>query len=327
MKAVVYERYGPPDVLELRDVEKPEPGDDEVLIHVHAAEATKADCELRSFQFAVSWFLLPLRLALGVFKPRRKILGGYFSGEVVAVGTQAAGFVVGDEVYGSSGLRLGGYGEYVALPASATISRKPGNMSYVEAAAVPLGGLNALHFMRLANIQPGEKVLVNGAGASIGSHAVQIARSMGATVTAVDSAIKQHFLKCIGADECIDYAKEDFTARNERYDVVFDMVASSDYDACVRALRPGGRYLTANPRLMTMLRSTLTTRFSDKTVRFAFAAERKEELEDLTAMIEAGQIESIVDRVLSMYDAAEAHRLVETEQRRGAIVLQIAGSE
>ena len=323
MKAITYSTYGPPDVLQLSDVEKPVPKDDEFLIRVRAAEATKSDVEMRSFKFAVKWFWLPLRIAFGVRKPRRQILGGYFSGEVVSLGRDVTQFSMGDQVFGAAGLRLGAYGEFVALPASYTIIAKPDNMSFAEAAAVPLGGLNALHFMRLARIQAGDKVLINGAGGSIGAHAIQIAKSMGAEVTAVDSTIKEDMLSRIGADHFIDYTKESFTAKGRTYDVIFDMVAGSSYGACIKALNPNGRYLSANPRFSFMLRSVLTARFSNKTARFAFAQEAKAELHTLKKMIEDGKIRSIVDKVYPMDQAADAHSRVETEQRLGAVVIAI----
>ena len=323
MKAVTYAEYGPPDVLTVRDVDAPVPADDEVLIKVRAAEATKSDCEMRSFRFSVSWFWLPLRLALGVRKPRRQILGSYFAGEVAAVGKDVTRFVEGQHVFGATGLRLGAYGEYVAVPAGATIAAKPRRMSFEEAAAVPLGGLNALHFMRSAGIRAEERVLINGAGGSIGAHAVQIARSMGAEVTAVDSAVKKDLLLRVGADRFVDYTEEDFTRAGRRYDVIFDMVPGSDYTAIVKCLEPDGRYLCGNPRLSVMLRSMLTTRFTGKTVSFTFARETREELEALAEMIDAGDIAPIVDRVYPMEQAADAHRLVETEERRGAIVIAV----
>lgn len=323
MKAITYSEYGPPAVLHVSDVPKPQPKDDEILIRVRAAEATKADVEMRSFRFAVNWFWLPLRLALGVRRPRRQILGGYFSGEVDTVGRNATEFSKGDQVFGGSGLRFGAYGEYVALPASFTIRNKPTNMSFVEAAAVPLGGLNALHFMRLARITEGDTVLINGAGGSIGAHALQIAKSMGARVTVVDSAIKEVLLRRLGADDFIDYRKTDFTAMGQTYDVVFDMVAGSSYSAAINILNPNGTYLTGNPRLSVMLRCFLTTRFSDKTASFEFAKETREELDTLREMIEDGSIRPIVDQVYSMEQAAEAHSRVETEQRLGAIVIAI----
>ena len=323
MKAITYSNYGPPDVLQLTNVEKPVPEDDEVLIKVQAAEATKSDCEMRSFEYSVKWFWLPLRIALGVRKPRRQILGGYFSGEIESLGKDVTGFSAGDQVFGTAQLRLGAYGEYVALPANYCIVSKPGNMNFAEAAAVPLGGLNALHFMRLAGIQAGEKVLINGAGGSIGAHGVQIAKSMDAEVTAVDSTIKEEMLRRIGADHFIDYTKEDFAGSGQTYDVIFDMVPGSSYTACIKALKPNGRYLSGNPRISVMLRSVFTTRFTDKTARFAFARETKKELLILKEMIEAGKIGSIVDRVFPMEQAADAHRLVETEQRLGAVVIAI----
>jgi NADPH:quinone reductase-like Zn-dependent oxidoreductase len=323
MKAITYSNYGPPDVLQLKDVEKPVPKDDEVLIKVQAAEATKSDCEMRSFRYSVKWFWLPLRIALGVRKPRRQILGGYFAGEIESLGKDVTRFSAGDQVFGAAQLRLGAYGEYVALPASYTIVPKPSNMSFAEASAVPLGGLNALHFMRRARIQAGEKVLINGAGGSIGAHGVQIAKSMDAEVTAVDSTIKEEMLRRIGADHFIDYTKEDFAGSGQTYDVIFDMVPGSSYTACIKALKPNGRYLSGNPRISVMLRSVFTTRFTDKTARFAFAGETKTELLILKEMIEAGTIGSIVDRVFPMEQAADAHRRVDTEQRLGAVAIAI----
>jgi len=324
MKAITYTNYGSPDVLQLKEVEKPVAKDDEVLIRVQAAEATKADVEMRSFKFAVKWFWLPLRIAFGLRKPKRQILGGYFSGEVESLGKDVTQFSVGDEVFGAAALRLGAYGEYVALPASYAIVAKPTNMSFAEAAAVPLGGLNALHFMRLAEIQPGDTVLINGAGGSIGAHAVQIAKLMGAEVTVVDSTIKEAMLKRIGADHFIDYTQENFAVTGRSYDVIFDMVAGSSYSACIGILNPGGRYMSGNPRLSVMIRSIFTTRFTDKTARFAFAGETKADLLTLKGMIEDGRIESIVDRVYPMEKASDAHRRVETEQRIGAVVIAIA---
>ena len=323
MKAITYSRYGSPDVLQIEEMEKPAPKDDEILIRVRAAEATKADCEMRSFKFAVKWFWLPLRIAFGLRKPKRQILGGYFSGEVESIGTDVRDFSVGDQVFGAAQLRLGAYGEYVALPASYTIVAKPGNMSFEEAAAVPLGGLNALHFMRRAKIQAGEKVLINGAGGSIGAHGVQIAKSMGAEVTAVDTTIKEEFVRRIGADHFIDYTKTDFATSGRTYDVIFDMVPGSSYTACIKALNNNGRYLSGNPRLSVMFRSVVTTRFTSKTALFAFAGETKEELSALKEMIEEGKIRSIVDKVYSMEQAAVAHRRVEAEQRLGAVVIAI----
>jgi NADPH:quinone reductase-like Zn-dependent oxidoreductase len=227
-------------------------------------------------------------------------------------------------VFGAAGLKLGAYGEYVALPADSAIVSKPTNMSFSDAAAVPLGGLNALHFMRLARIQAGDKVLINGAGGSIGTHAIQIAKSMGAEVTAVDSTIKEDLLMRMGADHFIDYTKESFAAVGRTFDVIFDVVAVSSFTASIRALNPNGRYLTANPRLSVMFRSVFTRLSSGKTAKFAFAQESREGLLALKQMIESGKIKSIVDKVYPMEQAVHAHYRVETEQRLGAVVIAIS---
>lgn len=323
MKAIVYERYGPPGVLRVEERQAPSPRDSEVKIRVRAVEATKSDCELRAFHFPVKWFWLPMRLALGITRPKRQILGGYFAGEIEAIGAKVTTMAPGDEVFGCAGLRLGAYGQYVCLPETSALVPKPTNMSFEEAAAVPLGGLNALHFLRLAAVQRGERVLINGAGGSIGIFGLQIAKAMGAEVTAVDAAIKEGLLRRLGADHFIDYAEVDFTRAGKTYDVIFDMVVSSSYLGCLRALNPKGRYLTGNPRLSKMLASTFMPWFTGKPSRFAFAGERKEELFALKAMIEAGEIRAAIDQVLPMEGAAEAHGRVETERRLGSVVIAL----
>lgn len=323
MKAITYSHYGPPDVLHLSEVDKPRCRDDEVLIRVRAAEATKSDCEMRSFNYSVKWFWLPLRVALGIRRPRRSILGGYFSGEIESVGREVKQFNPGDQVFGSTGLRMGAYAEYVALPAHSTIVAKPSNMTHEEAAAVPLGGLNALHFLRRAELQAGEKILINGAGGSIGIYGVQIAKALGADVTAVDKSLKEEMLRRMGADHFLDYTQEDFANGGQQYDVIFDMVPGSSYSACIHALNPEGRYLSGNPRLSVMLRCLITTRFTHKTASFAFAGETREELLSLKEMVEEEKIGPAIDRVYSMDQAAEAHRRVESEQRVGALVISI----
>ena len=323
MRAVVYKKYGSADVLQVQTVKNPMPKDDELLIKVHAVEVTKTDCEMRGFNFQVKWFWLPLRIALGLLKPRKQILGGYFAGEVESVGKDVSKFKRRDQIFGAARLRLGAYGEYVCLPENYTLVPKPDNMSFEEAAAVPLGGLNALHFMRVAAVMEGDKVLVNGAGGSIGTFVVQIAKTMGAEVTAVDSGIKEEILRRIGADHFFDYTKEDFTKSGQTYDVIFSTVAKSDYAACTHMLNPKGRYLIGNPRFSDMLRSILTSTFTDKKVFFRFAREEAEELLALKEMLEAGKINSVVDRIYSMDRIAEAHRRVETEQRLGSVVMSM----
>lgn len=322
MRAITYHRYGPPEVLAVEEVARPVPKDDEVLVRVRAAEVTKSDCELRRFRFPAAWFWLPLRLAWGVRRPRRTILGGYGAGVVVEVGTQVGRFDVGDQVFGSFGLRMGAYGEFAALPERSTLALKPRSMGFAEAAAAPLGGLNALHFLRLTGLRSGERLLVNGAGGSIGTHAVQIAKAWGAEVTAVDAGRKRAALERLGADRFIDYTKENFATRDERYDVVLDMVPGSSYDACLSVLEPGGRYATGNPRVARMLRCLFTSWFTGRRAHFAFARETLEELEALRELVDAKSLGSIVDTVLPIERAVDAHRRVEAEQRDGAIVLE-----
>lgn len=327
MKAITYSRYGPPEVLRLEELDPPVPRDDELLIRVRAVEATKADCELRSFRFAVKWFWLPLRVAVGVTRPRRRVLGDYFSGVVAAAGRRVTRLAVGDEVFGSASFRRGAYAEYMTVPERAAVARKPRGMTFEEAAAVPLGGLNALHFLRLAALRPGERVLVNGAGGSIGAHGVQLAKARGCPVTAVDAPHKEAFLRRIGADRFVDYTREDFAALGETWDVLLDMVAGSSWRACLAVLRPGGRYLKANPRASDLLRAPLATRLTDKTVRVAFAPETQAALEELRALVDDGSIGPIVDAVYPLERAADAHRRVESERRAGAVVLSLGCGE
>jgi len=323
MRAAIYTRYGGPEVLSLGEVAKPEPGDDELLIETRAAEVTKADCEMRRFRFPVKWFWLPLRFAFGLFKPRRSILGGYFSGVVVAVGKDVSRFRPGDAIFGASKLRFGAHGEFLCLPERYTLEKKPDNISFEQAAAVPLGGLNALHFMRKARLQPGESILINGAGGSIGTFALQLAKHMGAEVTAVDRGDKADMLRDIGADHVIDYTREDFTRLDRTYDVIFDMVVDSSYAGCLGRLKPGGRYLTGNPRLIDMLRSIVTPLISDKQVYFEFAGEKQAELHELARLLEAGEIRPVVDRIYPLEQIADAHRRVETEARLGIVVVSL----
>ncbi len=327
MKAITCARYGPPEVLRLEEVEKPVCGDGDLLVRIRATEATKADCEMRAFRFGVKWFWLPLRLALGVRRPRRLVPGFYFAGEVEAAGAAVEGFRPGDRVFGSTGLGRGSYAEFARVPAGAALAAMPEGMTFAEAAAVPLGGLNALHFLQLAGVRPGDEVLINGAGGSIGSYGVQIAKAMGGRVTAVDRGDKEAGLRRLGADDFIDYTRRDFTRDGARYDVVFDMVPGSPYSRVVAVLKPDGRYLCGNPRLSAMLRGVLTTRLSGRSARFRFAPEDRHGLQALVAMIEAGRIGSIVDTVYPLADAAEAHRRVEAERRVGAIVLEVAGPD
>ena len=323
MKAVVYERYGPPEVLELKEVAKPVPGDDEVLIKVHAATVVMGDCEMRAFDFP-AWFWLPLRLYAGLTRPKRvKILGQELAGVVAAVGRDVTGFKSGDEVFAPTEAGFGAHAEYRCLRATKPIAIKPAAMSFEEAAAVPTGGLNALHYLRKADIRPGEKVLINGACGTIGSFAVQLAKYFGAEVTAVDSADKLDVLREIGADRVIDYRAEEFAKAGAAYDVIFDVVCRKSFSRCLKSLRRGGRYLVVNPLANQMLRALWTSWTSDKKVFFAFAPYRTEDLNFLKGLIEAGALKSVIDRSFPLDRMADAHAYVESGDKKGNVAITV----
>jgi NADPH:quinone reductase-like Zn-dependent oxidoreductase len=324
MKAITYKEYGAPSVLKVENCPSPTQNSDELLIQVQAAEATKADCELRSFKFPVNWFWLPLRLAIGFSKPRNPILGGYYAGIVIKPNETDAKFKVGDRVFGSTGFGMGAYGEYITVKASSTMTKLPENNTFEQAAAVPLGALNALHFMNFAKVNAGDSVLIIGAGGSIGLFAVQIALAYGATVSVVDKAQKKDLLLSLGVSEFIDYQSSDVYQSGKQYDVVFNMVAALSYSNNIRLLNANGRYVMGNPKFSDMLCSIVTPMFSDKKVLFSFAKETIQELETIVGMVEKGEITPIVDAVLPMEKAGLAHERVESEQRNGAIILKIS---
>ncbi len=326
MKAVVLTNYGPPDVLQLHDIDKPTPKDTEVLIKVHASTVTAGDCEFRRVAFPI-WIAIPLRMYMGITKPRSTvILGQELAGEVEAVGKDVTQFKVGDAVFGSPGFRFGGYAEYNCISAEAgdsVLAHKPTTMSYEEAAGVPTGGLESLHFLRKANLQPGHTILINGAGGSIGTFGIQLARHYGAEVTAVDSAAKLDMLRSIGADHVIDYKQEDFTKRGETYDVIFDVIGTSSFSGSLQSLKPNGRYLIANPRMSKMIRGLWTSWTSSKKVIFTFADRKVEDLMYLKELIEAGHLKTIIDRTYPLEQTAEAHRYVETGQKAGHVIIAV----
>jgi NADPH:quinone reductase-like Zn-dependent oxidoreductase len=322
MKAVVYRAYGSPGVLEIEDLPKPTPRDDQVLIKVHATTVGTWDCEARSFSFPM-WFWLPLRIAMGLRRPRWPVLGQELAGEIEAVGKEVKEFQPGDPIFASVGLGFGAHAEYKCMSSKGAIARKPANMSYEEAAGIPTGGDNALHFLRLAKVQPGESVLVNGAGGNIGVIAVQIAKHYGADVTAVDSADKLDTLRAIGADHVIDYTQQDFTGTGKTYDVIFDLVHESAYSRAIGALSPNGRYILANARLWPLLRARWTSWTSDKTVITRFATSKPEDLIALKELAEAGEIRAVIDRRFPLERAAEAHAYVDSGRRKGTVVLTV----
>ncbi len=322
VKAIVCTKYGPPDVLQLREVEKPTPRNNEVLIRVHAATVTKGDCELRSLKLPTLWKLF-IRIGFGFRAPRRKILGQELSGEIESVGSAVTRFKKGDQVFANTGLHLGAYAEYDCLPEKGMIATKPRNMNYEEAAAVPVGGLHSLHFLRKADIQRGQKVLIIGAAGTIGTIAVQLAKYYGAEVTAVDSTEKLGVLRYLNADQVIDYTKEDFTRSGEKYDVIFDTVGKSPYSGSIRSLNKNGFYLLGNPGLSQQFRAPWTSRTSGKKVIGGTLSYKTQDLVFLRELIEEGKIRSVIDRRYPLEQTAEAHRYVDTGQKTGNVVITV----
>ena len=322
MKAMISTKYGPPDVLQLKEVEKPTPKDNEVLIKIYAATVTAGDCELRSLKIPIL-LRLPLRIYMGLRKPKRiTILGQELAGEIEAVGKEVTRFKKGDQIFAPTFFRFGAYAEYICLPEKYPVL-KPAKMNYEEAATIPTGGINGLHFLRIANVQSGQRVLINGAGGSIGTYAVQIAKSFGAEVTVVDSAEKLAMLRSIGADHVIDYTQEDFTRSGETYDVIIDVAGKSSFSGSVRSLKQNGRYVLGNPSLLGMIRGLWTSKTSEKKVIFESASYRTEDYTFLKELVEAGKIKSVIDRRYPLEQTAEAHRYVETGRKKGNVIITV----
>jgi NADPH:quinone reductase-like Zn-dependent oxidoreductase len=328
MKAILWTKYGSPDGLQLREVETPSPKEIEVLIKVHAATASQADTEFRRLKLPFL-FAIPLRLYLGFTKPTRiRILGTEFAGEIVSTGKEVTRYQLGDQVFGYTGLALGTYAEYLCLPEkpsalASVMAKKPTNITYEEAAAAPFGGLEALHTLRQANIQRGQKVLIVGAGGSIGTYSVQLAKHYGAEVTGVDKAGKLEMLRSIGADHVIDYAREDFTKNGQTYDVILDTIGKSPFSRSLRSLKENGTYLNANPGLFDGIRMRWMSKRSSKRVITWTAGYTTDNLLALKELIEAGTIKPVIDRRYPLEQAAEAHRYVDTGEKKGNVVITV----
>ncbi len=323
MKAIIWTRYGAPEVLALREIEKPVPNEDEVLIRIAASTVTKGDCEMRSLDMPFM-LRIPMQLYVGFSKPKRiRVLGQEFSGTVEALGSKVTRFQVGDEVFASPGFQLGAYAQYICLPEESeesVIVSKPTNLPLLEAAAVPFGGMEALYFLRKAAIRAGEQVLINGAGGSIGTYAIQLAKYYGAHVTAVDVKNKLSVLQEIGADDVIDYQQQDFTKGYRTYDVIFDIVGTTSFTTCSPILNPGGRYLSANPRFRHLIRGSYTSQ-ENKQVIVGSATRSRKDLEYLRDLIEAGKLTPVIDKQFPMQAAADAHRYVEQNRKLGNVLI------
>ena len=320
MKTIVQTKYGPPDVLQLEEVAKPTPKDNEVLIKIYATVVTTLDCNTRK---GVPFWT---RIVSGIRKPKINVLGFELAGEIEEVGKDVERYEVGDQVYGATSTSLGAHAEYMCLPEDGALAMKPTNMTYDEAAAIVEGALTALPFLRdKGMIQSGQKVLINGASGSIGTAAVQLAKNFGAEVTGVCSSTNVELVKSLGADEVIDYVKQDFTKTGQTYDIIFDPVGKSSFSRCKGSLTERGIFLTTNIIILQML---WTSKIGSKKAMIEFsglrpASEKTKDLIFLTELIEAGKIESVIDRRYPLEQTAKAHRYVDKGHKKGNVVITV----
>lgn len=322
MKAMVYTKYGPPDVLQLEEVEKPTPQNNEILVKVHATTVTVADIRARSFTVPLS-FWLPARIALGFRKPKKSVLGMELAGEVVSLGRDVKRFKKGDQVFAATLEGFGAYAEYKSLPENGPVSIKPNNIAYEEAAAIPIGARTALHYLRKANVRSGQKVLVYGASGSVGTYAVQLAKYFGAEVTGVCSTANVELVKSLGADNVIDYTKEEFSSRGEIYDVIFEAVNKSSFSACMKSLKKDGIYINVTVPLpnFRMLWMNLTS--GKKLILGQNAPENADALNFLKELVEKGKLKAVIDRNYTFEQIAEAHRYVDKGHKKGNVVITV----
>ena len=330
MKAIVYTEFGPPEVLQLKEVQKPAPKDNEVLIRVYAAPVSYGDLTARNFKNISSRefhmplpLLLPTRMYFGFTKPKINILGSEFAGEIESTGKEVRLFKEGDQVYGYLGQRMGAYAEYLCMPEDGSVALKPAKMTYAEAAAVPYGAIMATSLLRKGNLQSGHKVLINGASGGIGSAAVQLARYYGADVTGVCGTPRLEYVKSLGADQVIDYTEEDFTKNGETYDLIFDILGKSSFSRCKNSLKQNGIYLLASFKMKPLFQMLWTKTVGSQKVVCAMASEKSEDLVFIKELIEVGKFKSIIDKCYPLEQAAEAHRYVETGQKKGNVVLTV----
>lgn len=319
MKAIVNTQYGPPEVLKLREIEKPTPKENEVLIKIHATTVNRTDCGFRQPEYLI------VRLFAGLFKPKNKILGSELAGEIEAVGSAVKSFKPGDEVYGLSTFKFGTHAEYICMAESKSITLKPENMSYKEAAAVCDGFFLAYANIKKIDFSKQPQVLINGATGAIGTAAVQLAKHFGAEVTAVGNTKNLDLIKSLGADFLYDYTKEDFTQNGKQYDVVFDAVGKSTFFKCKKILKPKGIYFSTElgPGSQNIFLALFTPLFFGKKVLFPIPKDRKEDIQFLKELIEAGKYRAVIDRVYPLEEIIEATKYVETGEKTGNVVIEI----
>jgi len=331
MKAIVYTEYGPPEVLELKEVEKPVPGDKEVLIRVHATPVSFGDMLVRNLkELSPGKFHMPFlfwlfaKMYFGIRRPRITILGSEFAGEIEAVGKKVIRFKAGDQVFGYRGQSMGAYAEYLRMPETGVLALKPANMTFEQAAAVPYGAIMALNLLRKVDLRPGQRVLVNGASGGIGPFVVQLAKAhFGANVTGVCSTPRLEYVKSLGADKVIDYTRENFTDSDETYDFIFDILGKSSFSKVKRSLKPNGRCILVSFKMKQLWQMLWTSMISGKKVICALSSEKTEDLVFIKELIEAGKIKAVIDKCYPLAQAAEAHRYVEQGQKKGSVVITV----
>jgi len=317
MKAAVYVQYGQPEVFQIKDVEKPTPANNEILVRVSATAVNSGDVRLRKADpFAV-------RFIFGLIKPKVNILGSVFSGEVESMGKDVKKFKVGDFVFGHTDMRFGAYAEYKSFPEDGSVGFKPADITLAEAAAIPFGGVAALHFIKKANIQPGQKVLIVGASGAVGSAAVQIAKSFGADITGVCSTVNMALVKSLGADKVIDYTKDDFTKNGEIYDVIFDTVKVISVSRSVKSLSKNGIMILSAAGMSEMMQGLWISKTSNKKVLTGVISHTEADILFLKELIEAGKFKPVIDRTYPLEQIAEAHAYVEKGHKRGNIIINI----
>lgn len=320
MKAAVWTAYGPPEVLQVRELERPVPKDNQLLIKVHATTVETGDCELRRYRLHNGFYML-FRPYFGLFRPRLvKILGQQLSGVIEAVGNEVTQFKPGEAVLAGAE-RMGATAEYICLDESSTIIPKTDALSFAEAAALPVGGFNALHFLRMAKIKPGDQVLIYGASGTIGTFAVQLAKHFGAEVTAVCSQAKSELVISLGADHIIDYHTQQLSDAKQQFDVIFDTIGRSPYGESLKVLKPGGIYLLANPTFRQQLRSYWTRLTSNKRTTCKLANNTVEGLQYLSDLVEQGELRVVIDRCYPMEQIVAAHHYVEQRHKAGNVVI------
>ncbi len=322
MKAIFYESYGPPEVLQLKEVEKPTPKDNEVLIKTHATTVTSADWRVRSLNVPVGFGLI-MRLAFGITRPKQPILGTELAGIVESVGKDVSRFRVGDQIFAFSDAAMGCHAEYKCMPESGAMALKPANLTYDEAAALSFGGTTALDFFRRAKLQSGEKVLVNGASGGVGTAAVQLAKHFGADVTGVCSSVNLDLVRSLGANHLIDYTQEDFTQNGETYDVIVDTVGTVPFSRSKASLKEGGRFLMVVAGLPEMLQIPWVSVTSSKKIIAGPATAHADDLRLLAGLAEAGEFKPVIDRRYPLEQIVEAHRYVDTRRKKGNVVITL----